>query len=318
MGQYGVIWYQTVMGSGSDFDLTRGDSEEPRRGSVTQLRHRARPAAPPVIDEGDDWPTDNARSLAVPTPTPAATPGPVEVASRADAFNLEPKATSNGTVDPGRDAPEAQVKPIGSADHQPFASPQPGRTLVRHSTRPSAFSDRLLRSIRALLASTHVDKRAVIAACLTVALALGASQLYDALNTTGSRATSTKVTKASFARVTTSPTIDHSATKNSVIVADQEAHRRRATHRAHRQASHHLTTSTRRKHPRTPSSSSTTSSVSASQHTYTSPAPVATPVTPSSAQATSARTPPTSTSSSPKTPAFGANGALGPGSSPDG
>ena len=305
------------MGSSSDFDLTREDSDEPRRGSVTQLRHHARPAAPPVIDEGDDWPTDNARSLAVPTPTPAATPGPVEVASRADAFNLEPKLASNGTVDPGRDAPEAQVKPIGSADHQPFASPQPGRTVVGHSTRPSAFADGLLRSIRALLARTHVHKRVVIAACLTVALALGATQLYDALNTTGSRATSTKVTKASFGRMTTSPTVDHSAAKDSAFVADQEAHRRRATHRAHRQAIHHRTTSTRRKHPRTSSSSSTTSSVSASQHTYTSPTPVATPAT-SSVQATSARTPPASTSSSTTTPAFGANGALGPGSSPDG
>jgi hypothetical protein len=306
------------MGSSSDFDLTREDSDEPRRGSVTQLRHRARPTSPPVIDEGDDWPTDNARSLAIPTPTPAATPGPVEVASRADAFNLEPKPASNGAVDPGRDAPEAQVKPIGSADHQPFASAQPGRTVVGHSTRPSAFSDGLLRSIRALLASTHVDRRVVIAACLTVALALGASQLYDALNTTGSRATSTKVTKASFGRITTSPTIDHSAAKNSAFVADQEAHRRRATHRAHRQAIRHRTSSTRRKHLRTPSSSSTTSSASASQHTYTSPTPVATPATPSSVQATSARTPPASTSNSTKTPAFGANGALGPGSSPDG
>jgi hypothetical protein len=306
------------MGNSSDFDLTREDSDEPRRSSVTQLRHRARPTAPPVIDEGDDWPTDNARSLAVPTPTPAATPGPVEVASRDDAFNLEPKPASDGPVDPGHDAPGAQVKPIGPAQHQPFAAPQPGRTVAEHSRRRPAFADWLLPSLRSLLARTHVHKRVVTATCVAVALALGASKFYDAINTTGSRATSTKVTEASSRRITTSPTIDHSAAKNSAFVAHKKAHPGRLTHRTHRQATHHRTAPTRRKHPRTPSSSSTTSSVSASQHTYTSPAPVATPAAPSPTQATSARTPPASTSSSTKTPAFGANGALGPGSSPDG
>jgi len=324
------------MGSGSDFDLTREDSDEPRRSSVTQLRHRARPAAPPVIDEGDNWPTDNARSLAVRTPTPAATPEPVELpTSRADAFNLERQSASDPPARPGSPAraqktlvnptleedtrtPAAQVKPITGAPHQPFASPRPGRTPAERSRRLPAFADGLLPSLRGALARTYVHKRVVGATCVGVALALGASTLYDAVNPTGSRATSTKVTKASSGRITTSQTIDHAAAKNSAFVAHKKAHPGRPTHRAHRQATHHRTASTRGKHPRTRSSSSTTSSVSASQHTYTSPAPIATPAAPPSTQATSARTPPTSTSSSTKTPAFGAAGALGPGSSPDG
>jgi hypothetical protein len=161
--------------------------------------------------------------------------------------------------------------------------------------------------------------RALILACIAVVLGLGAITVYHALGAGAPDATSNHSAKASARIIARSTTVDHSAARNPAFVTRKGSGDRRARRladRTHPDAVHHRTRSAGRK--RTTTSRSTTRSVSTSQHTYTSPAPVATPATPSPVQATSASTPLTSTSSSTKPPAFGPNGALGPGSSPDG
>jgi hypothetical protein len=191
-----------------------------------------------------------------------------------------------------------------------------GRQVLK---RVRAASDLLPTRRGAPIPCTDPRKRALILACVAVVLALGAITGYDALSANGPDGTSSHTAKASAPNSTRSTTVDHSASTNRALVTHKSSRARRARQPAHGTrpaAVHHRSRSAGRK--RTTTSRSTTSSVSTSQHTYTSPAPVTTPATPAPVQATSASTPPTSTSSSTKTPAFGPNGALGPGSSPDG
>jgi hypothetical protein len=164
-------------------------------------------------------------------------------------------------------------------------------------------------------------KRVLILACLTVVLGLGATTVYDALSAGGSDATSRRAAKASAPTITRSTAAHRSATTNPALVTHKPSPARPARRPGHRTRPvtvHHRSRSAARKHTSTPRS--TTSSVVATDYTYTTPPTVvAAPGTSSATDATSSSTAPASTSSKPKqAPAFGASGALGPGSSPDG
>jgi hypothetical protein len=98
------------MGIGGDFDLTRGDSEEPRRNSILQLRHRTPLEPPPVIDDGDDWDTHNAGSLAIPRVPVAERP------SRADTFNLAAPSRQQEEIDADPDTAAGSNRLGASAD----------------------------------------------------------------------------------------------------------------------------------------------------------------------------------------------------------
>ena len=326
-----------------DFDLTRKDSEEARRSSVRQLR-RTRTTQPPVLDDGDDWNTRNADSLTVPTPKPAAIPPAVELPTeRADAFNLElpepavrphapvrpiSPATSPPDRAPAQRRPIADPEPGGAPadiqtiaeDHEPprapVALPTPSATRSRPIRFPAGAS---LASRKTLLLRLTERKQVLIGACVAVLVALSATALYNALSPTTTRAISHNAVKESAASITHSSAVGHSTTKTDAFVKNPKSRTPRDRGSAHRSrgAAVHHRSRTAARHTTTRTPTRATNSVAPIEHAYT--APAAAPATSSGTEATSSGTTPASTSSrTTKTPAFGASGALGPGSSPDG
>ena len=191
-----------------------------------------------------------------------------------------------------------------------------GRQALAHSRAAGArLSPRGVTVARA-----DARKRALILACVAVVLGVGATTVYDALSAGGSDATSSHGAKASAPTITPSTTADHSATRNRAFVthtASGDRRARRLGDRTRPAAAHHRSRSAARKHASAPRS--TTDTLVASDHTYTTPPVVAAPAAPSATKAASSSTARASTSgNSNQAPAFGASGALGPGSSPDG
>jgi len=236
---------------------------------------------------------------------------------------IEPAAilTADQVVDPIYHARQSLL--FDDADEEPRPA-RPRRTATEISrrgrqvlARSRAASARL--SPRGVtVARADARKRALILACVAVLLGVGATTVYNALTTGGSDTTSSQAAKASAPIMTPSTAADHSATRNPASVTHKASRARPLVDRTRPVAIHHRSRSAARKHTSTPRS--TTSSVVATDYTYTTPPTVvAAPGTSSATEATSSSTAPASTSSKPKqAPAFGASGALGPGSSPDG
>jgi hypothetical protein len=301
-----------------DFDLTREDPDEPRRSSVLQLR-RTRTTPAPIIDDGDDWDTRNAASLAIPSQKPLAPPAIDERPSdRTDAFNLEPPADTSPVPAPVEGTHQAESNSASTESRpSPISLPR-NRRLGNPLSALSAFPSALLSTGRVLLVRAWARKRVLAAICVTSVLVLGVTEIYGALSANGPDTTSSRhVTKASALITRRSTTADHSTTSNSAFITNRASRAHRDTHRAaqrtRRLATHHHTKAATQKRRTTPRS--TTRSIAQTHQTYTArPAVVAPTPAPAASESTSTTTKPaTQSSGSTNPPTYGEGGVLGAG-----
>lgn len=322
------------MGNQSDFDLTRGNGEGPRKtGSVSQIRERVRPASP--WDEGEDhdpiqhWDTRNARSLQVPAPLNPPATSPATTQERTDAFSLEATPDPAPPSDDG-DArhrrqeirrAEKDSSPAGRAVSIDHPRTQPKRLAWRHSLTGFCLAALAVITIGAVTriaghnaAHTGTSGRVKAAASRASISTLGhitPTLARDASATiTSITADATKVARVHAAAQAKASTARAAARKARARRARARAarvrRRRQAAARAHRAAQ---ASSTPASTSQSPASRASTTS------TYTPPAAA------TSAPAQASGSPSQATTSSSHTPAghpFGAGGLLGAGSSPSG
>jgi len=268
------------MGNGSDFDLTRGDPDGPSRGTVRHLPRRNRVECAPVIDDGDDWDTHNAQSLAVPAaPATPPEPSPDPAAAYDLATHTEPPQVAiapapdvNVDVDP--DAHDDETK--NDVVAEPVA-------LLPVDDEPAAYT------LRAPTGPTRSYTARRISAVLILALAgLTTIAVILSIQPGGSSATTPRIS-------TGTPLTSH------IAAAIQTAGRTSAAEITTLISKAHLTSKTthrkppaqRRRHPRTARHTAT-----AATRTKTSPPVAQTPA--------SNYTPPPTSSSTSDTPTAGA------------
>ncbi len=302
------------MGNQSDFDLSRGGTDEPRTG-VSQIRERARPAR--IFTDEDardpvlDWDTHHAGSLQLPTThrskVLAHTDGEVApreqspaaagtaLRRRADAFSLEdeidiPDSEAQNHTDEEEEHAQAVAAPTASLRREPRT--QPSRSSPRRRAAALAFGLAVLVTLALVDLSGHTAHHTVTAAA---SLGTRSPLLTNPLTSTPTRSTE----RASTRRETKPEAAAH---KPRHRVRRKPRYVRRPTSPQAQTATH--ATSTAEHAPATP--------------IYTTPAYTAPPSTstPTSHNGSSSVT--TSHSSSTKQPAFGPGGTLGPGSSPNG
>lgn len=322
------------MGNQSDFDLTRGNGEGPRKtGSVSQIRERVRPASP--WGEGEDhdpiqhWDTRNARSLQVPAPLNPPATSPAITQERADAFSLEAAPNPAPPSDHG-DArhrrqeirrAEKDSSPAGRVVSIDHPRSQPKRPTWRHSLTGVCLAVLAVITIGAVTrlaghnAAPGTSGRVKAAASrapistlghITPTLARDASATITAITADATKGA--RVYAAAQAKARTAKAAARKArARRARARAARVRRRRQAAARAHRAAQASSTPASTSQSPA--SRTSTTSS------TYTSPAAA------TSAPAQASGSPSQATTSSSHTPAghpFGAGGLLGAGSSPSG
>ncbi len=302
------------MGNQSDFDLSRGATDEPRTG-VSQIRERARPAR--IFADEDardpvlDWDTHHAGSLQLPTThrpkvlahtdgelAPREQSPPAAAAAlrrRADAFSLEDEidradSEAPNHTDGEEEHAQAVAAPTASLRREPRT--QPSRSSPRRRAVAFAFGLAVLVTLALVGLSGHTAHHTVTAAA---SLGTRSPLLTNPLTSVPKRSTERTST-----RHAAKPTA--AARKPRHRVQRKPWHGQRHTARSPK--GHTAATSTAEHAPATP--------------IYTTPAYTAPPPTPTPTSDTGSSSGTTSHSSSAKQPAFGAAGTLGPGSSPNG
>ena len=308
------------MGNQSDFDLRRDAEDEPRSAGVSQIRERARPTSPPVEDEDRDpvldWNTHHAGSLQLPTthksqgearsePGVAASNKPqaangTATRDRADAFSLDVISDPKDDAEAHDDEPLYEWQnDVSGEDKHTTTEPYTMVSLRREAAPPQ-------RAPRRGAAALALSLAAVTVTALIALSGHSAHHTATAAASLGTRSPLLTNPLTSTATHTTKPTSSERHTKATAT--------HKPSHHANRKAQrprHHKTTN---------SSARTTTHVVPTVEqrpaatTYIPPGPTSTPAptsTPSTSHSSSASVPS-------HQPAFGANGTLGPGSSPNG
>src|SRR5450755_1636823 len=334
------------MGNQSDFDLRREATGEPRRASVSQIRERTRSPLPRINEEDRDpvidWDTHHAGSLQLPathqpngavradlaeitTSDESPVPNRTATRDRAEAFSLEigPDADDE-TEAHDAEPPNQGHRDLNGGERHTTAAAPPVPSLRREPAPPRRAPRRRAAALALGVAG--------VATAVTAPILLSEHTAHHTVSATASGDTRSALLINPLA----STNLQNMKPPASTPTAKANAPHKSQHHvnRTARRARVHRTT-TPRAHPVTRAASTVQHAPVYTTPTRTTPvdsAPVQTTPTSVSAPSTGSSSPSPSTSSSgyssaahtsspsspAKQPAFGADGTLAPGSSPDG